>query len=75
MSEATDFHPRPPLPAAPPRRARGVLRPDRVDGRCQAASALPDDEPSYPLDPPLVDVRIPVKEANRLAAGCIGMNN
>ena len=38
MSEATDFHPRPPS-AAPPRRARGVLRPDR-----------PIIRGSYPLD-------------------------
>ena len=62
MSEASpDFHPPPALPAAPPRRAKGVLR--RVDGRRSAAGApCVDDEPSHPLDPPLEDVRIPVKE-------------
>ena len=62
MSEASpDFHSPPALPAAPPRRAKGVLR--RVDGRRSAAGApCVDDEPSHPLDPPLEDVRIPVKE-------------
>ena len=67
MSEASsDFHPRPPLPVAPPRPAKGVLRPRRVDGGGPATSA-PPDEPSYPLDPPLVDVRIPVKEPHAAA--------
>ena len=65
MSEASsDFHPRPPLPAAPPRR---VPRPRRAKGRGPATSAPPDDEPSHPLDPPLVDVRIPVKEPHAAA--------
>ena len=67
MSEASpDFHPPPALPAAPPRRAKGVLR--RVDGRRPAAGApCVDDEPSHPLDPPLEDVRIPVKEPHAAA--------
>ena len=67
MSEASShFHPPPALPAAPPRRARGVSRRGRVDGfRPAAASAV--DEPSHPLDPPLVDVRIPVKEPHAAA--------
>ena len=62
---SSELHPRPPLPAAPPRRNRSVLRPDRVDSRGPAASAS-DDEP-HPLDPPLVDVRIPVKEPHAAA--------
>ena len=67
MSEASShFHPPPALPAAPPRCARGVSRRGRVDGfRPAAASAV--DEPSHPLDPPLVDVRIPVKEPHAAA--------
>ena len=67
MSEASShFHPPPALPAAPPRRARGVPRRGRVDGlRPAAAQAV--DEPSHPLDPPLVDVRIPVKEPHAAA--------
>ena len=67
MSEASShFHPPPALPAAPPRRARGVPRRGRVDGlRPAAAQAV--DEPSHPLDPPLADVRIPVKEPHAAA--------
>ena len=67
MSEASsDFHPRQPLPAAPRRRPRGVLGPVRVDGR--GPSAVPaDDESSYPLDPPLEDVRVPVKAPHAAA--------
>ena len=69
MSEASSyFHPPPALPAAPPRRAKGVLRPSRADGRRPADGApFVDDEPSHPLDPPLVDVRIPVKEPHAAA--------
>ena len=69
MSEASpDFHSPPALPAAPPRRASGVLRRGRVDGRRSAAGApCVDDEPSHPLDPPLEDVRIPVKEPHAAA--------
>ena len=53
MSEARSHRSqRPPAPAAP-------LRPAKVGPRPRAPA--PDDEPSYPLDPPLVDVRIPVK--------------
>ena len=65
MSEATDFHPSPPLPVAPPR-ARSVLRHGRVR-QGQAASAPANDEPAYALDPPLVDVRIPVKAPHATA--------
>ena len=67
MFEASsDFHPRQPLPAALRRRPRGVLRPKRVDGRgLEAAPA--DDEPAYPLDPPLEDVRVPVKAPHAAA--------
>ena len=71
MSEATsDFHPRPAPPAAP-RRARAVSR--RHVGRPGVAAdprldaALPLDNPVYPLDPPLVDVRIPVKAPHAAA--------
>ena len=69
MSEASpDLHPPLALPAAPPRRAKGVLRRGRVDGRRPAAGApFVVDEPSHPLDPPLVDVRIPVKEPHAAA--------
>ena len=67
MPEASShFHPPPALPAAPPRRAKGVLRRGRVDGR-RPAAAQAVDEPSHPLDPPLVDVRIPVKEPHAAA--------
>ena len=60
MSEASpNFQPRPP-PAAP-RRAKAILRPVRVDGRGAAVHAPPDDEPWYPLDPPLVDLRMPLE--------------
>ena len=71
MSEASsDFHP-PPVPATP-RRARtvpGSRRADRwapeADPRLAAALSL--DNPVYPLDPPLEDVRIPVKEPHAAA--------
>ena len=66
MSEASpDFQPRP-QPAAP-RRAQAVLRPVRVNGRGVAVRAPPDDEPWYPLDPPLVDVRMPLKTPHTAA--------
>lgn len=59
MSEASsEFRPR---PATTPRRPRAAgRRPAYLDRR--AATAVPpiDAEPLYPLDPPLVDVRIPV---------------
>ena len=68
MSEASsDFHPRQPLPAAPRRRPRGVLRPDHINGRGLAAATPADDEPSYPLDSPLEDVRVPVKAPHAAA--------
>ena len=58
MSEASSEF-RPP-PALPPRRPRAAgRRPTaRLDRR--NASSPVDAEPHYPLDPPLVDVRIPV---------------
>ena len=70
MSEATDFHPRP-APLAVPRRARAASprraerREPAVDPRLEAALSL--DDPEYPLDPPLVDVRIPVKAPHAIA--------
>ena len=61
MSEASpDFHARP--PSAAPRRVQRVLRPVRVNGRGAAVSPPPDGEPCYPLDPPLEDVRMPLRE-------------
>ena len=66
MSEASpDFRPRL-LPAAP-RRAGAVLRPRQVDRSGVVVDAPPVDGPCYPLDPPLEDVRIPVKEAHAAA--------
>ena len=63
MSEASfRFRPRP----ASPGRARGRL----LDGagRLAPATSSPfDDEPVYPLDPPLVDVRVPVKSSHATA--------
>ena len=71
MSEARfRFRPRP----ASPGRARG--RPldgsgradgGRVDRLGPATSSPFDDEPVYPLDPPLVDVRMPVKPPHATA--------
>ena len=72
MSEVrSDFRPRPGSPAVPPRRAQAAAR----SGRARRASSaidppdagMPSDEPTYPLDPPLVDVRIPVKEPHAAA--------
>ena len=66
MSEASpDFRPHP--PPAGPRRAGAVLRPHPVDHRGVVVDAPPEDEPCYPLDPPLEDVRIPVKEPHAAA--------
>ena len=64
MSEASsDFHPQPaPLGA---RSGRADRRRRAVDPRLSAALSF--DDPSYPLDPPLVDVRIPVKEPHAAA--------
>ena len=68
MSEASsDFRPRPALPATP-RRVRSVPRAGAVDDRVQTidpASAAPP----YPLDPPLVEVRIPVRAPHANATG------
>ena len=71
MSEATsDYHPLP-RPAAPPRRARAVPRPLRADRDPpedpRLAAALSLHDPVFPLDPPLEDVRIPVKEPHAAA--------
>ena len=61
MSEASpDFRTRPP-PAAL-RRAGAILRPRRACGLAMVADAPPEDEPCYPLDPPLEDVRMPLME-------------
>ena len=66
MSEASpNLQPRPP-PAAP-RRAKAILRPVPVNGRRAAVRAPPDDEPWYPLDPPLADVRMPLKRPHAVA--------
>ena len=71
MSEASsDFHP-PSVPATP-RRARAVPGSRCADRRApeadpRLAAALSLDNPVYPLDPPLEDVRIPVKEPHAAA--------
>ena len=71
MSEASsDFHP-PSVPAMP-RRERAVPGSRRADRRApeadpRLAAALSLDNPVYPLDPPLEDVRIPVKEPHAAA--------
>ena len=71
MSEASsDFRPRP-APATP-RRAQAVPRSRRADASDPApdprlGAALSFDNPSYPLDPPIDDVRIPVKEPHAAA--------
>ena len=71
MSEATsDFHPRP-APATP-RHARAVPPSRRADRQApeedpRLAAALSLDDPVFPLDPPLEDVRIPVKEPHAAA--------
>ena len=71
MSEVSaDFQPRP-RPVASPRRVQAVPRsrqadPDsEADPRLEAALSL--HNPVYPLDPPIVDVRIPVKEPHAAA--------
>ena len=71
MSEASsDFHPQP-RPVTPPRRARAIPRSRRadereeVDPRLDAALSL--HNPVYPLDPPIVDVRIPVEAPHSAA--------
>ena len=62
MPEASsDFRPRPALPFAP-RRVGNVPRPGAVDGRAPAI-----DPPSFHLDQPLVDVRMPVKAPHATA--------
>ena len=70
MSEATSDYPLP-RPAAPPRRARAVPRPLRADRDPpedpRLAAALSLHDPVFPLDPPLEDVRIPVKEPHAAA--------
>ena len=66
MPEArSDIRSRPALPAAPPR-PRSAPRPGLVNGRARTFDPPPGDTSSFdvppcPLDPPLVDVRIPVK--------------
>ena len=74
MSEASsDFHPRPASPvapapsAAPPRRAKVVPRTGHPDRPGRAADPPLNDAPPFPLDPPLVDLRIPVKAPHAAA--------
>ena len=71
MSEASfRFRPRPASPGrARGRPSDGAARTDggRADRLCPATSSPFDDEPVYPLDPPLVDVRIPVKPPHATA--------
>ena len=70
MPEARSDFPTRPLPATPPR-AGGVPRPRPVHGRAPAVdppwSDAPSADASYPVDPPLVDVRIPVKAPHATA--------
>ena len=73
MSEtSSDFRPQPVSPGTPLGRSKGALRSSHagrqdppLDPRLSAALSL--DDPSYPLDPPLVDVRIPVNESHAAA--------
>ena len=72
MPEArSDLHPRPGSPAPPPRRTGSVPQPGLVNGRARTFDPPPRDPSSfdgpYPLDPPLVDVRIPVKAPHATA--------
>ena len=48
---------------------RGVLCADGADRLGPATGSPFDDEPYYPLDPPLEDVRIPVSAAHATATG------
>ena len=72
MPEArSDIRSRPGLPAAPPR-PRSAPRPGLVNGRARTFDPQPRDTssfdvPPYPLDPPLVDVRIPVRAPHATA--------
>ena len=72
MPEArSDIRSRPGLPAAPPR-PRSAPRPGLVNGRARTFDPQPGDTssfdvPPYPLDPPLVDVRIPVRAPHATA--------
>ena len=65
MSEASsELRPRPvPLPRHP----RAAGRRPHLDRRDATASSQVDVEPCYPLDPPLVDVRVPVKAPHAYA--------
>ena len=64
MSEASpDLHPqlvRPARVALPPRRSR-------ISWRSAPAEETREPEDGYPLDPPLVDVRIPVRAPHATA--------
>ena len=73
MSEtSSDLRPPPALPIRPPRRGQPAS-PLGVSGRRSSATdpaadgASDNGEPYYPLDPPLVDVRIPVKAPHAAA--------
>ena len=65
MSEAR-FNVRP-WPAAPQRRVPVGPRPAQAERRGPATRPPSLDEPCYPLDPPLVDVRIPVRPPHAIA--------
>ena len=71
MSEASfRFRPRPASPGrARGRPSDGAARADggRADRLAPATNSPFDDEPVYPLDPPLVDVRVPVKSSHATA--------
>ena len=71
MPEArSDLHPRPGSPATPPRRTGSAPRPGLVNGRAPTFDPqqhAPSFDGPYPLDPPLVDVRIPVKAPHATA--------
>ena len=64
MSEASpDLHPQPVRPARvslPPRRSR-------ISRRSAPAEETREPEDGHPLDPPLVDVRIPVRAPHATA--------
>ena len=70
MSEASsDLHPQPVLPALPRRRPRtdGRSAPAKPGSARELLSETREPEDGYPLDPPLVDVRIPVRAPHATA--------
>ena len=70
MSEASsDLHPQPVLPALPRRRPRtdGRFAPAEPGSAKGLQPETREPEDGYPLDPPLVDVRIPVRAPHATA--------